>query len=977
MDKLKLHTPNLTQDNISRIRELFPNCVTEAAGKDGKVTLAVDFDLLRQELSESIVEGPQERYRLDWPGKREALLAANAPIAKTLRPCRDESVDFESTKNLYIEGDNLDALKLLQETYLGKVKMIYIDPPYNTGNDFIYADDFSESADEFLLRSNQKDEEGNRLVANTESNGRFHSDWLSMMYPRLKLARNLLRDDGVIFISCDDREVGNLRKLSDQIFGEINFIPNVIWQKKYTRSNDAKYFSDNHDHILCYGKEKTKVTFNLIPRNEEQLSAYSNPDNHPKGVWKATPLHAKSGTNSSEYIFKNGVKWNPPVGTYRRYNDESMHIMDVNNEIWFGTDGNQIPSKKSFLSEVKDGVTAVTLWLYEEVGHNHEANNELKKIELGGFFSNPKPTRLIKQSLILTTKPNDIILDFFSGSATTAHAVMQLNAEDGGNRQFIMVQLPEVCDEKSEAYKAGYKTIAEIGKERIRRAGAKIKAELEQKTSQNGQGSLFENTSTRDPATLDIGFRVLKVDSSNMADVYYTPDTLNQQQLSLLTDNIKSGRTSEDLLFQVLLDWGVDLTLPIRKESILGKTVFFVDENALVACFDTNITEELVKELTKVQPLRVVFRDNGDEDQRHPDFPAAVSGDRGQIHMTEQNAKNVLIRNATTEFLIFTAQAGEQSIEAHYEDESIWLSQKLMATLFDVDVRTISEHLKNIFESQELQQDGTIRKFRIVQQEGSRQVNREVDFYNLDAIISVGYRVNSIRATQFRQWATQVLREFAIKGYVLDRKRLENGTYLGEDYFEHLLEEIQEIRLSERKFYQKITDIYATSLDYNPHAPTSKTFFAEVQNKLHFAVHGHTAAELILARADSEKEHMGLTSWKNAPHGKVLKGDVSTAKNYLSKEELESLGRIVSAWLDLAEDRAKRQVPMTMQDWAKRLDMFLEFADRAVLSDSGKRTMKQAKKYAENEFEKFRPLQDSTFESDFDKFVQQLPQKTQ
>lgn len=345
--------------------------------------------------------------------------------------------------------------------------------------------------------------------------------------------------------------------------------------------------------------------------------------------------------------------------------------------------------------------------------------------------------------------------------------------------------------------------------------------------------------------------------------------------------------------------------------------------------------------------------------------------------MTEQNAKNVLIRNATTEFLIFTAQAGEQSIEARYEDESIWLSQKLMATLFDVDVRTISEHLKNIFESQELQQDGTIRKFRIVQQEGTRQVNREVDFYNLDAIISVGYRVNSIRATQFRQWATQVLREFAIKGYVLDRKRLENGTYLGEDYFEHLLEEIQEIRLSERKFYQKITDIYATSLDYNPHTPTSKTFFAEVQNKLHFAVHGHTAAELILARADSEKEHMGLTSWKNAPHGKVLKGDVSTAKNYLSKEELESLGRIVSAWLDLAEDRAKRQMPMTMQDWAKRLDMFLELADRAILSDSGKRTMKQAKKYAENEFEKFRPLQDSTFESDFDKFVQQLPQKTQ
>ena len=596
MDKLKMHTPNLTQENIARIRELFPGCVTEARGEDGKLRLAVDFDQLKQELSDSIVEGPQERYRLDWPGKREALLAANAPIAKTLRPCREESVDFDTTKNLFIEGDNLEALKLLQETYLGKVKMIYIDPPYNTGNDFIYKDDFAENTEDFLKRSNQKDEEGNRLVANTEANGRFHSDWLTMMYPRLKLARNLLSDDGVIFISVDDGEVGNLRKLADQIFGEPNFIANLIWQKKYTRANDAKWFSDNHDHILCYGNNKQGMTLNMLPRNEDQLAAYSNPDNHPKGIWKATPLHAKSGTNMSEYIFNNGITWKPPIGTYRRFNDDSMKKMDDNNEIWFGFDGTQTPSRKSFLCDVKEGVTPVTLWPYDEVGHNHEANNELKTLGIGGLFNNPKPTRLIKRSLILATNPRDIVLDFFAGSATTAHAIMQLNAEDGGNRKFIMVQLPEPCDEKSEAFKAGYKTIAEISKERIRRAGKKIL-----------EGECHEGWNK------DIGFRVLKVGSSNMAEVYYRPDAIEQGQLKIFTDNIKPDREPEDLLFQVLLDWGVDLSLPIRKETIRGKTVFFVNEPPydLVACFDTGVNEDLVRELARFEPLRVVFRDTG------------------------------------------------------------------------------------------------------------------------------------------------------------------------------------------------------------------------------------------------------------------------------------------------------------------------------------------------------------------------------
>lgn len=597
MDKLKMHSPDLSQDNIAKIRELFPGCVTEARDEaTGAVRLAVDFDQLRQELSDHIVEGPQERYRLDWPGKREALVVANAPIAKTLRPCHEESVDFNNTQNLFIEGDNLEALKLIQETYLGQIKIIFIDPPYNTGGDFIYNDDFSEGYEDFLVSSNQRNSIGERLVANQETNGRFHSDWLSMVYPRLRLARQLLRDDGVIFISIDDGEVGNLRKVCDEVFGEENLIANVVWQKKYTRANDARWFSDNHDHILCYAKQKIGMTLNLLPRNESQLSAYSNPDNHPKGPWKATPLHAKSGTNTSPFKFKNGVTWAPPAGTFRRFNDASMREMDENNEVWFGADGTQTPSRKSFLSEVKDGVSPVTIWPYDEVGHNHEANNELKSLGLGGLFNNPKPSRLIQRMLELATSPNrgDIILDFFAGSSTTAHSVMLQNAADGGSRRFIMVQLDEATDAKSEAFRAGFKTISAVSRERIRRAGKKIL-----------EGECHPDWNR------DVGFRVLKVDTSNMKDVYYRPDELKQSDLLDMVDNVKEGRTAEDLLFQVLVDWGVDLTLPIRRETVQGKTVFFVDDNALVACFDRGITEDLVKELAGHEPLRIVFRDNG------------------------------------------------------------------------------------------------------------------------------------------------------------------------------------------------------------------------------------------------------------------------------------------------------------------------------------------------------------------------------
>ena len=649
MEKLKMHTPNLPQENIARIRELFPGSVTEARDEDGKLRLAVDFDQLRQELSDSIVEGPQERYRLDWPGKREALLTANAPIAKTLRPCREESVDFDTTKNLFIEGDNLEALKLLQETYLGKVKMIYIDPPYNTGNDFIYEDDFAENAEEFLKRSNQKDAEGNRLIANTEANGRFHSDWLSMIYPRLKLARNLLRDDGVIFISIDDKEQANLKRVCGDVFGESNFIAQLVWERAYSPKNDAKYISNSHDYVLMFAKSILEFTIGRLPRTEEANARYSNPDNDPRGVWKPSDMSVKTYNAECDYPITtpSGRVIEPPTGRCWSLSEKAFSERLQDNRIYFGAHGNSVPSIKRFLTELKfEGMAPTSIMPYEDVGHSQEGAKEVTALLEAGAFDGPKPVRLLNRLLTLAnTSPDDLILDFFAGSATTAHAVMQLNAEDGGNRKFIMVQLPEPCDEKSEAFKASYKTIAEISKERIRRAGKKIL-----------EGECHDGWNK------DIGFRVLKVDSSNMADVYYTPDAIEQGQLKIFTDNIKPDRKPEDLLFQVLLDWGVDLTLPISRKIVRVKKdegermkaeegrmkaeggrmkveekakegtlfsdsensslilhpssfqeyeVFFVDENALIACFDTGVNEDLVKELARFEPLRVVFRDTG------------------------------------------------------------------------------------------------------------------------------------------------------------------------------------------------------------------------------------------------------------------------------------------------------------------------------------------------------------------------------
>jgi len=592
MEKMKMHSPNFAGENIAKLADIFPGCVTESKDEEGNPKKVIDFDLLRQELSTSIVEGPQERYHLNWPGKREALLTANAPIAKTLRPCREESVGFDTTENLFIEGDNLDALKLLQETYLGKVKMIYIDPPYNTGKDFIYADNFAESTEEYLLDSGQKDEEGNRLIANTDSNGRFHSDWLSMMYSRLKLARNLLKDDGVIFISIDDNEVHNLKKLGDEVFGADNFVGEIVWQKRKGGGNDSRYLAVDHEAILIFCRDiLTQTDKWRVPYDESYLKRYREKDEDGRFYWDT--LHRGGLQNPIIYdvecpdgsVIKDGT-WQVSEQSFnKKLAAGQIRIIPKNDRDWTVQHKVYQPEGRVFRS-IYSGVS------------NTDSANELKAFfSVNKFFENPKPSVLLCQIINLCgANNNDIILDFFAGSATTAHAVMQLNAEDGGNRKFIMVQLPESCDEKSEAFKADFKTIAEISKERIRRAGKKIKEE--------------NPVTTQD---LDIGFRVLKVDSSNMADVYYTPDAVEQDLLSGLTDNIKDDRSAEDLLFQVLLDWGVDLALPITKETIDDREVFFVDGNALAACFEKGgkITEEFCKDLAGRKPLRVVFRDSG------------------------------------------------------------------------------------------------------------------------------------------------------------------------------------------------------------------------------------------------------------------------------------------------------------------------------------------------------------------------------
>lgn len=611
MEKMKLETPDLTAQNIEKIGALFPNCVTETVDENGKPKKAINFDLLRQMLSSDVVEG-DEAYEFTWVGKKAAIVEANKPIRKTLRPCPEESKDWDTTENLYIEGDNLEVLKLLQESYLGKVKMIYIDPPYNTGNDFIYADNFMRSQEEENEQMGIYDEDENRLFKNTDTNGRFHSDWCSMMYSRLMLARNLLKDDGAIFISIDDGEVENLRKMGDEIFGESSFVADLIWQKKFSRSNDATYFSTMHDHILCYCRKNillddTGWKIGLLPRGDEIPAGYGNPDNDPRGVWTSVILSAKSGSSSLLYEITtpSGRKVTPPSGRYWSCSKETFDKWVADNRIWFGANGDGSPRKKTFLSEVQAGLRPNTILFQNEAGNNQEAKQETKALFDGvGVFDGPKPVRLLKLLVTIANfEENDILLDFFSGSATTAHAVMQLNAEDNGHRKFIMVQLPEPCDEKSEAYKAGYKNICEIGKERIRRAGEKIKADSPLTT-----------------ADLDVGFRVLKLADSNMKDVYYAADELDQQTLADMVSNIKEDRTALDLFFGCLLDWGLPLSMPYHSEEIDGCTVHTYNDGDLIACFDKNIPESVVKEIAKRKPLRAVFRDAG-----FADSPAKIN----------------------------------------------------------------------------------------------------------------------------------------------------------------------------------------------------------------------------------------------------------------------------------------------------------------------------------------------------------------
>lgn len=597
-----MHSPDLTQDNIARLRALFPGCVTEAQGADGGVKLTVDFDQLRQELADSIVEGPQERYHLNWPGKREAMLTANVPIAKTLRPCRDASVDFGSTKNLFIEGDNLDALKLLQETYLGKIKLIYIDPPYNTGRDFIYDDDFSDDVESYLHESNQTDATGSRLVANTEANGRFHSDWLSMVYARLRLARNLLKNDGVIFVSIDDHEADNLRKVCSEVFGEQNFVAQIIWQKVYAPKNTADWFSEDHDYILVYARNKSEWRPQQLARTPEMEARYKNLDNDPRGPWKPENMSARNRYDAGVYAVTcpSGRQLpGPPTGRYWVIDENKFKALDADKRIWWGSDGSNVPAVKKFLSEVSSGRTPQTLWFYDEVGHTQDAKKTLLKHvpfqHTENVLNSVKPVELLQRVLQLAGKPEDgdIVLDFFSGSASTAHAVLQQNAEDGGNRRFIGVQISEPLPTPEP----NMASIFEMGLQRVRSVVDELRQRL-------------------DTAQMDLGFRVLKIDTSNMASVYYQPDSLDKTNLDLFVDNIKPDRTSEDLLFQVMLDWGVDLALPITQQSIQSKEVLLVDGNALAACFDAHggIDEAFVKELAKLQPLRAVFRDAGFKD---------------------------------------------------------------------------------------------------------------------------------------------------------------------------------------------------------------------------------------------------------------------------------------------------------------------------------------------------------------------------
>lgn len=593
---IDIQTPDGAELNLDALYKIAPSCFTEAKGDDGEVRRVVDFNKLRLLLGDNAVEDTPEVYDFTWVGKRAALQEAVAPINKTLRPCPEESVDWDKTQNLYIEGDNLEVLKLLQNSYMGKVKMIYIDPPYNTGNDFVYHDDFTQSAEEY--DESNRDEEGNRYRRNTDSNGRFHSDWCSMIYTRLMVARSLLTDNGVIFISIDENEIQNMRKITDEVFGESNFISQLGWQKVYSPKNQARYFSNDYEFVLCYCKNISSFSINLLPRTEAMNARYKNPDNDPRGDWKAGDC-VGNGVRSQGYYDvvspKTGKVFNVPQGKHWVYARDNMMKMIEDNRIWFGKDGNSFPAVKQFLSDVT-GRRPSSLLMYEDYGHTDMAKKDLIKLfkDLENVpFDTPKPVKLIKMLSMIGSDKEDIVLDFFSGSATTAQAIMELNEETQSNRKFILVQMPEIIDDNPGAIKIGLNNIAEVGKERIRRAGKTIKE---------------ENPLTAQD--LDTGFRVFKCDSSNYKDVAFAPKDYTQDMLAGLLDNIKEDRTDLDLLFDCMLRWGVELSLPLSTTKVDGCTIHNVNDGDLVACFDGNVTEAVIDAIADLSPLRVVFRDS-------------------------------------------------------------------------------------------------------------------------------------------------------------------------------------------------------------------------------------------------------------------------------------------------------------------------------------------------------------------------------
>lgn len=631
MDKLKMQTANKADENFKKLAEMFPNAVTEAIDENGEVVRAIDKDVLMQEISCKVVDGNEERYQFTWPDKKKSVLLANAPINKTLRPCRKESVDFDNTENLYIEGDNLEVLKLLQETYLGKIKMIYIDPPYNTGNDFVYEDDFAQSTEEYLENSGQFDDDGNRLVKNLDSNGRFHTDWLNMIYSRLKLAKDLLADDGVIFISIDDNEVENLLKCCGEVFGDCNFVAQIPWRKRTAKSDVPFGVSQDYEYIICFAKSSN---FSASVEGKER-KYYETPDfaGRPWRVHDLTKQTTASERPNSYFTIvnpKTGEQY--PANSNRTWaiTEDTFRTYYAENRIVFPGDYDFLSIQKPVLRYWKEddmkkagdkfGKVAVSTKLPDNIGMSQDGTKEITSLLGTKVFSFPKPSALIKYLISTSTEKNDLVLDFFSGSATTAHAVMQLNAEDGGHRKFIMVQLPEETDEKSEAYKAGYKNICEIGKERIRKAGKKIKGDCTAKIDEyNSKVRVLMNNSNSkgipieedEPMPIpDIGFRVLKCDTSNMKEVYYNPAEYEPSLFSSLEDNIKEDRTPEDLLFQVMLDLGVLLSSKIEETTIAGKKVFNVEDNYLIACFDDNVTEDVITEIAKQKPYYFVMRDS-------------------------------------------------------------------------------------------------------------------------------------------------------------------------------------------------------------------------------------------------------------------------------------------------------------------------------------------------------------------------------